>query len=223
MQMLWRRMKMTIIDRVKQEKIIAIVRGIEQNRIIQTCEALYAGGISMIEITFDQSSPTGNKDTYHAIKKVADTLGKEVCVGAGTVMTIEQVSMAIEAGATYIISPNFDKAVVAKTLEGGAVSMPGVMTPSEIVDAYQAGAGAVKIFPIDRLGIGYLKAVKSPISHIPIIAVGGIDLDNAADYIKAGAIGLGIGSSLVDKQLIQAGKYDALTQRAKAFVHKVQM
>ncbi|MCF8018950.1 MAG: bifunctional 4-hydroxy-2-oxoglutarate aldolase/2-dehydro-3-deoxy-phosphogluconate aldolase [Vallitaleaceae bacterium] len=212
---------MTIIERVKKEKIIAIVRGINKERVLDTCKALYAGGISMIEVTFNQSSPTGNKDTYEAIKLISESLGDKICVGAGTVMTMEQLELAVKAGAKYIISPNYDKAIVARTVELGAASMPGVLTPSEIVDAYNTGAIAAKIFPIGTLGIDYLKAIKTPISHIPMIAVGGVDLDNLAEYINAGAVGVGIGSCLVNKKLIDAGKYDELTELAKKFVEQV--
>lgn len=212
---------MTVMERVKLEKIIAIVRGVDGDKIIDTCKALKAGGVSMIEVTFNQSSPTGNEDTYQAIKAISDQLGEDICVGAGTVMTVEQVDLAVKAGAKYIISPNFDQEVVARTIELGVAAMPGVMTPTEIVDAYKAGAVAAKVFPAGDLGIGYIKSIKAPVSHIPMLAVGGVDLDNAGDFIKAGCDGLGLGSSLVNKSLINAGKFEELTALAKKFVEAV--
>ncbi|MCJ7689386.1 MAG: bifunctional 4-hydroxy-2-oxoglutarate aldolase/2-dehydro-3-deoxy-phosphogluconate aldolase, partial [Clostridiaceae bacterium] len=212
---------MTLIERINKYKLIAIVRGIDQDKIIDTCNALYAGGISMIEVTFNQTSETGNEDTYNAIKQISSVMGSKISVGAGTVMTVEQVELAVKAGAEYIISPNFDKEVVARTIELGAASIPGVMTPTEIVNAYNAGAVAVKIFPIVSLGIEYIKAIKSPISHIPILAVGGVDLDNVGNYIRAGVIGVGIGSCLVDKKLINKGKFNEITELAKKFVNNV--
>lgn len=214
---------MTLIERINKYKLIAIVRGIDQDKIIDTCNALYAGGISMIEVTFNQTSETGNEDTYNAIKQISSVMGSKISVGAGTVMTVEQVELAVKAGAEYIISPNFDKEVVARTIELGAASIPGVMTPTEIVNAYNAGAVAVKIFPIVSLGIEYIKAIKSPISHIPILAVGGVDLDNVGNYIRAGVIGVGIGSCLVDKKLINKGKFNEITELAKKFVNNVQV
>lgn len=213
---------MTVLERVQKEKIVAIVRGVGSDKILETAEALADGGVTMIEVTFNQSSPTGNEDTYQAIKMISDNLSEKVCVGAGTVMTVEQVELAVKAGAKYIISPNFDRAVVAKTIELGAAAMPGVLTPTEIVDAYNAGATVAKIFPLANMGISYLKAIKAPISHIPVVAVGGVNLDNVAEFIEAGAIGVGIGSSLVNKQLINDGKFEELTELAKAFVAKVQ-
>lgn len=212
---------MTVMERVMKEKIIAIVRGIGNDRIIDTCKALSAGGVNMIEVTFNQSSPTGNEDTYEAIKAISEELGETVCVGAGTVMTIEQVALAVKAGAKYIISPNFDKEVVAKTLELGAISMPGVLTPTEIVDAYKAGASVAKLFPAGNIGLNYIKSIKAPISHIPMMAVGGVNVDNAREFILAGCDGLGVGSSLVNKALIDHGRYDELTALAKRFVEAV--
>ncbi|WP_073340633.1 bifunctional 4-hydroxy-2-oxoglutarate aldolase/2-dehydro-3-deoxy-phosphogluconate aldolase [Clostridium grantii] len=215
---------MTIIERIKKDKIIAIIRGVQQEQIVDTCKALYAGGISMIEVTFNQSSLTGNEDTYNAVKSISDTLGNDICVGAGTVMTIEQVELAVKAGAKYIISPNFDCEVVAKSIELGVVPLPGVLTPTEIVEAYKAGAPAVKIFPIGKMGgVDYIEDIKAPISHIPLIAVGGVDLSNIGDYIKAGAIGVGLASNLVDKELINEGKFDELTELAKKFVRNAKV
>lgn len=208
---------MTVMERVEKEKIIAIVRGIGNDRILDACSAMVAGGVSMIEVTFNQSSPTGNEDTYNAIKNISDNL-PEVCVGAGTVMTEEQVELAFKAGAKYIISPNYDKEVVAKTLELGLVSMPGVLTPSEAADAYKQGASVAKMFPAGVLGLAYIKACKAPLSHIPMMAVGGVNVDNVGEFIAAGCAGVGVGSSLVNKTLINEGRYEELTELAKQFV-----
>ncbi|MGV8979737.1 bifunctional 4-hydroxy-2-oxoglutarate aldolase/2-dehydro-3-deoxy-phosphogluconate aldolase [Clostridium sp.] len=206
------------INKIKENKIIAIVRGIDQDKILKTAEALYSGGISLVEVTFNQSSPNGNKETLDAIKSISVNLGDKICVGAGTVMTVEQVELAVKAGAKYIISPNFDKEVVAKTLELGAVSMPGVITPSEIADAYKAGANFIKIFPAGNFGADYIKSIKAPINHIPMLAVGGIDLNNLKEYMDTGIVGVGLGSSLVNKKLINEGSFDELTELAKKFV-----
>lgn len=213
---------MTVMERVEKEKIIAIVRGIDKDRILDACRAMLAGGVSMIEVTFNQSSPTGNTDTFNAIKNIAENL-PEICVGAGTVMTEEQVELAVKAGAKYIISPNYDKEVVAKTLELGVVSMPGVLTPSEAASAYKQGASVAKMFPAGVIGLDYIKACKAPLSHIPMMAVGGVDVNNVGDFIAAGCVGVGVGSSLVNKTLINAGKYDELTALAAAFVKNVNV
>jgi len=134
-------------------------------------------------------------------------------------MTEEQLYLAKRAGAKYIISPHFDQALVKKTVDLGLAAIPGVMTPSEIVQAYAAGATAAKIFPISRLGgPAYLKDVRAPISHIPMLAVGGVDIDNIRAYLDAGALGVGLGSSLIDKTLIAQEQYGQLTDLARKFV-----
>lgn len=206
---------------IKDNKIIAIVRGVDQDKILDTCKALYKGGIVLIEVTFNQSSPTGNEDTANAIKLIAEHLPK-VCVGAGTVMTVEQVELAVEAGAQYIISPNFDQDVVKRTIELNAISMPGVLTPTEITNAYKAGASFAKVFPSGTLGLDYLKAIKAPINHIPMLAVGGVDVNNIADFMSIGLTGVGVGSSLVNRTLINSNRFDELTELAKEFVNQIK-
>src|SRR5665648_294898 len=212
----------SIVETIRENKIIAIIRDISNEKIIDTCEALYLGGIKCIEVTFNQSSSTGNEDTYNAIKEITEKFGEKICVGAGTVMTEDQVELAIQAGAKYIVSPNFNKGIVAKSIELGAVSIPGVVTPTEIAEAYKAGASFVKIFPVGNFGVGYLKAIKSPLSHIPMLAVGGIDLGNVGDYMASGIDGVGIGSSLVHKTIINEGRFDELTELAKKIIKRAQ-
>lgn len=214
---------MTILEQIKRDKIITILRGIHRDQILPLCNALNDGGITMIEVTFNQSSPTGVEDTCQAIKTIAENLGDRVRVGAGTVMTIEQVERAIEAGAEYLISPHYSEDLVKRTVELGVTSLPGVLTPSEIVAAYEAGASAVKIFPINQMGgPAYLKDVMAPISHIPMLAVGQVNLENIKDYIDAGVLGVGLGSNIANRALIKAGKYDELRELAKTYVDAVR-
>ncbi len=210
-----------IIQTIKDHKIVAIVRGIDSDKILDTCRALYEGGIVLIEVTFNQSSATGNEDTAKAIKLISDNL-PEVCVGAGTVMTVEQTELAIDAGAKYIISPNFDRDIVKRTIDLKAISMPGVLTPTEITEAYKAGASFAKVFPAGTLGLGYLKAIMAPINHIPMLAVGGVDVDNIADFMAIGLTGVGVGSSLVNRTLINEGRFDELTELAREFVRRIK-
>lgn len=212
--------KQDVINKIKEEKIIAIVRGISNDRMLDACEALSKGGVNCIEVTFDQSSATGNEDTYSAINMISDNLS-DVCVGAGTVMSVEQVELAAKAGAKYIISPNFDKDVVKKTVELGLVSIPGVLTPTEISNSCKLGADMPKLFPAGHIGLSYIKNIKVPLSHIPMIAVGGINVNNVADYMAIGIEGVGVGSSLVNKTLINKGRYDKLTELASQFVKNV--
>ena len=140
-----------------------------------------------------------------------------LCIGAGTVMNVKQAKLAAKAGAKYLISPNFNKSVIRFANKNGIVSMPGAMTPTEIVDAYDTGADFVKVFPADSLGLGYLKAVKAPLSHIPLIAVGGVNENNISDFIAAGLDGVGVGSNIVKKSMIEQGDLEGITALARAY------
>ena len=203
-------------------KIIAIVRGVSPDRILDTARALYAGGIRFIEMTFPQDDEKGMDSVCRSIRNVAASLGDRVFVGAGTVLTTGQVRAAYDSGARYIISPVVDEAVIKETLKLGMLSVPGAMTPTEIYNAYRSGASFVKVFPASELGPRYFKAVKAPLSKIPLVAVGGIDENNAADFINAGACALGIGGRLVDRKAIEAGDYAAITQAAVRMIKAVR-
>ncbi len=203
-----------------QEKLIVIVRGLPEEQAVKTAAAMQKAGVKFLEITFNQSSPTCIADTYNAINCITKSF-RDLVVGAGTVLTQDQLVAAYKAGAKYIISPNVSIPIIQKTVEMGMLSMPGALTPSEIVTAYEAGASFVKLFPIDALGADYVKALRAPLSHIPLTAVGGINLDNLGRFFKAGVSGFGIGGNIVDKKLIDAGDYDALTQLAKNYVDAI--
>lgn len=208
-----------VIDTIKKYKVIAIVRNVAPDNILETARALFDGGIRLMEVTFNQSSSTCEEDTQKSIRTISENFGDKVCVGAGTVMTEKQVEAAVNAGAKYIISPNTDADVIRKTKELGAVSIPGVFSPSEITAAYKMGADFVKIFPADVLGVSYIKAVTSPISHIPILAVGGINEENLAEYMRTGICGVGVGSNLVNNKLISQGKFSELTKLAEKYTN----
>ena len=210
-------MENNVLAQIKEEKIIAIVRGISSDKITDLAQALRKGGMKCIEVTFDQSSPAGIEETLKSIKALAE-MGGDICVGAGTVMTCEQVDLAKAAGAKYIISPNTDAAVIKHTKELGLVSIPGAMTPSEVAAAYAMGADIVKMFPAGVLGCDYIKAVKAPLKHIPVTAVGGVNPANCADFLRAGAIGVGVGGNLVSPQFVNEGRFEEITAIAKSYV-----
>lgn len=195
----------TTILRIKEEKIIAIVRNFPQDELCQLGEGLLAGGIKCIEITFAQHQP----DTWHNTAQSISYLNKQsqnqMLVGAGTVLTITQLHMAYEAGAKYIVAPNVDISIIKETKRLGLVCLPGALTPTEIVTAYDAGADMLKVFPVSNLGLAYVKAIRAPLSHIPIVAVGGINENNATDFIKAGCCAVGVGGSLVNAKWIHEG------------------
>ena len=211
-------MNTTILEAMKQYRITAILRGIDREHLEPVVEALYAGGIRLLEITFNQGSATRLEDTAAAIARVKEIYGDRLHVGAGTVMSVEEVAAARQAGAEFILAPNVDEAVIRAAVDRGLCAIPGAMTPTEIAGAYNAGAQIIKLFPAGNLGLGYCKAVMAPLNHIPMIAVGGVDQHNLPSFLKAGFLGAGIGSNLTDRKLIQAGNYAGLKALAEEFV-----
>jgi len=207
-----------IIRNVYDNKLIAIVRGMEPEYCVKLAEALCEGGINMVEITFNQKSTDHYAATTIAIRAISEQLAGKVMVGAGTVLSREQVDLAKEAGALYIVTPSTKPDVIRYAKEQGLVTMPGAMTPTEIEAAYEAGADFVKIFPVGNLGAAYVKAVKAPMSHIPVLAVGGVNEKNIAEFIRAGAIGAGVGGNLVNAEWIRNGEFDKITALAREFV-----
>ena len=212
-------MKQIIIEEICATKVIAIARGLEPQKAAQLAEALYAGGIKLVEVAFNQKD-TQNKfeKTCIAIEAIRSAMGDKMYVGAGTVLTIEQLELARMAGAQFIVSPDTNPQVIQETKRLGLVSLPGALTPSEIVQAYSSGADFVKVFPAGRLGAGYIKDVCAPISHIPLLAVGGINEKNIAEFIAAGAVGVGVGGNLANKQWIDEEAFEKITATASALI-----
>jgi len=208
---------MTTLEWVLKSKIIAIVRGLSPEYMIGLADALYAGGIDLMEVTFNQTKPESWKDTAQAIRTVAEYMKGKMLVGAGTVMRQDQLDMARDADAKYIITPNTNLQLIRTVKEYGLASFPGAFTPSEITEAYEAGADMVKVFPAGNIGAAYIKAIKAPLSHIPLMAVGGVNEKNAAEFIAAGCCGLGVGGNLVNKAWIEAGQWDRITALAAEY------
>lgn len=215
-------MKKQVINSIENEKLIVIVRGVDRDDLIPLAEAMYKGGVRLLEITYSANGSVSDEETANRIKMLSEHFDGRMYIGAGTVLTEKQVKLTSEAGGKFIISPDTNVDVIKKTCELGLVSMPGALTPTEIQTAHNAGADFVKLFPIDNLGVGYVKAVKAPLSHIKMLAVGGVNLDNIAQYKKIGIAGFGIGSNIIDKSLISAKDFNGITELAKKYVGAVQ-
>lgn len=198
--------------------IVAIIRGFEPDVCLKLAEAYHKGGIDLVEVTFNQKDPASWKDTASAIKSISDRFSDVLKVGAGTVLTEEQLKICEDAGGEFMVTPNVNTSLIRKCVSDGLMAMPGAMTPSEAVEAFNAGASYVKIFPAGVLGPAYIKALRAPLSHIPFLAVGGISPDNIADFIKAGCVGAGVGGNLTNKEWIAAGRWDKITDVARALV-----
>lgn len=213
--------KSRIALKVQEEKIISIVRGVALTDMERTVEALFRGGIRIVEITFNQKSEKRLEETAEAIRRVKTLYGNEMAVGAGTVMSIAETEAAVQAGASFLLSPNVDAAVIKKGIELGVEMIPGALTPTEIAYAYQQGAALVKLFPAGNMGTSYARAVMAPVNNVPMIAVGGVNLGNLNQFLQAGFAGVGIGSEITKKSLIEAGEFAQLAQLAKQYVEAV--
>ncbi len=210
-----------IIKDIENKKIIVIMRGFTDEQLLKSVEAMANGGIGLVEITFDQSGTVSNEQIAKSIRMLKDHFNDRVRIGAGTVMTEEQVQLAYEAGAEYIISPDCYEPVIRKTRELGMVSMPGCFTPTEAANAHRYGADFVKLFPNSEVNISYLKALTVPLSHIKFLAVGGVNANNMKEYLNAGVKGIGVATAIADKAAIASGDYRKITELARKFTEQL--
>ncbi len=215
-------MQEQILAAIKKEKLIAIVRDVKSEQCLKVAQALYDGGIRLMEVTYDQKRPEAWEQTAQTIGMVAEAFRGKMHVGAGTVTCTELVELTAKHGGQFIISPDVDENVIRRTRELGMISIPGALTPTEVMTAHRAGAHFVKLFPAGVLGTSYLKAVKAPISHVDLLVVGNIDEKNVADFLSAGAAGAGIGGKLVNKAWVEAGEYEKITEVARELVTAVK-
>ena len=214
-------MREIVIESIEKNKIIVIVRGVEKEKLIPLAEAMYEGGIRLLECTFDSSARISDETTGEYIKLLAEHFQGRMLIGAGTVTTEKQVEITKAAGGKFIISPNTNADVIKRTVELGLVSIPGALTPTEVEAAHRYGADFVKVFPVNYMGERYIKDLKAPLSHIRMLAVGGITVDNMNGYLDTGASGIGVGSGIVDKKLIDGGCYDKIVLLAKKYTEQL--
>ncbi|NCB25458.1 MAG: bifunctional 4-hydroxy-2-oxoglutarate aldolase/2-dehydro-3-deoxy-phosphogluconate aldolase [Bacteroidia bacterium] len=211
-----------MIQVIAQNRIIVIVRKLYGDPLFRLAEALYAGGLRLMEVTFDQSDPDHLEKTCGAIEALSTRFAGRMHIGAGTVLTPKQVKVAFEAGAEYIISPDTNIGVIEYTKSLGLVSIPGAMTPTEIVRAHDAGADFVKVFPASFLGTKFIRDVQGPLGHIKCLATGGIGEQNFLEYMRAGYAGAGMGGVLVDKEVIESENWLEFTRRAQSLTAMVE-
>lgn len=215
-------MQNKVVEWILKYQLVAISRGVKPELMVKTAKALYDGGVRSLEITFNQASDTCIQDTETSIKQVKQALGDKMCIGAGTVMTIEQAEAAYQAGADFALAPDTNIDVIKKIVKLGMAAVPGALTPTEIAAAYQAGASIVKLFPAGNMGLNYVKAIRGPINHVPLMAVGGVNVENIREFLDNGFTSVGIGSNIVKNSLIEAGKFDEITALAKAYTEQLE-
>ncbi len=214
-----------VISKINEQKIIVILRGVPTEYIIPVVNAIAEGGISVVEVTFDHSSAEALERTPECIRMIKEHFGDAVEVGAGTVTDCNDVTAAMNAGATFMISPNSDESVIKYTKKMGLVSIPGALTPTEICNAYKWGADFVKLFPLGTDAESYIKAIRAPLGYIPMLAVGGVNHDNCKSIMKTGVCGIGVGSGIVKSAdlvgLDPDGDFSFITERVKKYVENV--
>ena len=214
-------MRDKVIQSVLEHKIIVIVRNVYGKECVELAKALYAGGIALMEVTFDQSRPESWSTTCDTIARLHSELGGKMLLGAGTVTSMETLELARDAGARFIVSPDTNRDIIKATVASDMVSMPGALTPTEILRAHEAGADFVKVFPVSSLGAAYLKAVRGPISHVRLLAVGGVSEKNIGAFLQAGCVGAGVGGNLVNREWIRNGEFGRITALAREFQNAV--
>lgn len=216
------RQRADAIEKIEAGKVITIVRGVAREQLIDLAEAMYRGGIRLLECTYDASGKTPDEQTASNIAMLVEHFGDRMLIGAGTVLTEEQVRLTRRAGGRFIISPDTNPDVIARTVAEGLVAIPGALTPSEVTAAWRAGADFVKLFPIASMGSGYVKDLKAPLSHVRLLAVGGINEQNAGEYLAAGVCGIGIGSGIINKKMLADGDFDGITRLAQKYIETVK-
>jgi 2-dehydro-3-deoxyphosphogluconate aldolase/(4S)-4-hydroxy-2-oxoglutarate aldolase len=199
------------LDRLKSERVVAVVRAPSADVLLPLSEALVEGGIRALEVTM--STP----DAIEGIRRLSFHWGEEAWIGVGTVLDVETAKAAAEAGAAYCVSPVLIPEVIEAAKSSGMLAMPGAMTPTEAFQAYQLGADVVKIFPATSFGPGYFRDLLAPMPFLRLMPTGGVEAENVGDWLKAGAVAVGAGSSLVPKQALADGDWMEITARARRF------
>jgi len=209
--------KSEVIQKIREIGLVPVVRAASADEAMRAIDAIREGGVSVLEITMTVPGALG------VIEQVAKTYGSHALVGAGTVLDAETARACILNGAQFVVSPALNVETITCCRRYGIAIMPGALTPTEVVQAWTAGADFVKVFPAGALGgASYLKALKAPLPQIELVPTGGVSLKTAADFIKAGASALGVGADLVDLKAIRDGQSSLITDRAKQYVEIVR-
>ncbi len=205
--------KEQVRQRVLEVGIVPVIRASSVRKAIAASEAVYAGGISILEVTMTVPG------AFEAITELNKTLGREVLIGAGTVLDAYTADRCLEAGATFLVTPGFKQETVKFANDHGMVIMAGALTPTEIITAWEAGSDFVKVFPCSAVGgASYIKALRAPLPQIPLVPTGGVNLNTAADFIRNGSAALGIGGELVLTSALNSGNTAEITELAKKYV-----
>ena len=207
----------TAVNQIRTSRLIAILRNVPEEKTLPLVAALHSGGVRVLEFTFDHANPGYMEEACQKVSRVKAAFGDELLLGMGTVLSKSEADALISAGAQLMISPHTDAALIAHAKRLGAVCIPGAFTPTEIVAASAAGADFVKLFPAGVLGLDYIRAIRAPLPHIPLLAVGGVEPETVAGFLSAGVAGFGVGSQLVESAALKVGDYGRISAKALAF------
>jgi 2-dehydro-3-deoxyphosphogluconate aldolase/(4S)-4-hydroxy-2-oxoglutarate aldolase len=209
--------KSDVIQWIKDTVVIPVVRAASADEAMRVIDAIKEGGVSVLEITMTVPG------AVRVIEEVSARYGSDVLVGAGTVLDAETARACILAGAQFVVSPALDLNTIACCRSYSIPVMPGALTPTEVLQAWKAGADFVKVFPANALGgASYIKSLKAPLPQVELVPTGGVSLKTAAEFLKAGASALGVGADLVDIKALREGKADQITERARQFAEIVK-
>ena len=203
------------VERLCEKGVIAVVRADSSEQLLEVAQALLAGGVDCIEITM--TTP----DALATIRRCREAMAPAALIGVGSVLSPAAAAEALSAGAQFVVSPIFDARIIRTAHDAGAPALPGAFSPTEILAATNAGADIVKVFPATRLGPGFFKDVLAPMPHLKLCPTGGVNLETAGDFIRAGGVTLCVGSALVRKDAIRSGDFAAITDLAERFVRTV--
>jgi 2-dehydro-3-deoxyphosphogluconate aldolase/(4S)-4-hydroxy-2-oxoglutarate aldolase len=204
------------IEQVANGGVIAIIRLPTAEDLLPVAEAIRDGGVTAIEFTLTTPGAIRGMESARA------RLGRDILLGVGTVLTAEAARETIRAGAQFLVAPNLNSEVVRTGKEAGVPVIPGALTPTEIIHAWEAGASLVKLFPANAVGPRYVKDLQGPLPHIPLLPTGGMSLENVAAFIQAGAVAVGVGSEMIPADLLARRAFREITSRARAFVEAVK-
>ncbi|HUI30500.1 MAG TPA: bifunctional 4-hydroxy-2-oxoglutarate aldolase/2-dehydro-3-deoxy-phosphogluconate aldolase [Candidatus Acidoferrales bacterium] len=204
-----------IVKSIIDAGAVAVIRLSDSKKLLRVAEAIYRGGVSGIEITMTVPN------AIQVIENASREIGSYMILGVGTVLDPETAKRAIDAGATYVVSPIFKKEIIDVAHRNGVPAMPGAFTPTEIQTAYECGADIVKVFPADVVGMPFFKGILAPMPHLRLMPTGGVTLTNAGDWLKAGACAVGVGTALLDKNAIASENYQVLTDNAKVLMESI--
>jgi 2-dehydro-3-deoxyphosphogluconate aldolase/(4S)-4-hydroxy-2-oxoglutarate aldolase len=204
-----------VYELIREEKIIAIARGVRIDQVIHIAEALLTGGIKMMEVTCNTDG------VFEMIRLLREKMAGKMCIGAGTVITTQLCEKAIEAGAEFMIAPDTNTDVIDYCVKHDVAILPGAATATEILAAKRHGAKMVKIFPASALGVNYIKALRGPIDDVDFVAVDGVRPENMAEFFAVGCVAIGVGASVVRKEYIEKGDWKAITDTARRYVQNL--